>query len=338
MKGRGYESSDSEEDNSIRSGRKIKRITRLAKKRNDSIKSDNNIEPKYTRSKVKQGKVGIYIEERTVHNRQSKQGLNKLLEWEKGSDNDIETVPQRPVATREPAQRGGGGGNVKVLLNKQNLENLLNEKLNRSGLNAKGNYNEIFNSLNNGLEFYLKNVLERLVQINRARSVNLNLYSKFSEKDPMFKIHTFNYRPSGHVLELVPYNDFSIVFTKNMKNEIGTLEHYEELIAYKSKIEKLSTIKSKLEELNATTTAKPVTIGTTNTAANKETTTTVKPGKQPRQRRRQTAALKNYKNAVAKTQKKNEMDRQRKDTQYTLQTFLEHKPAGNSTFRTRVRL
>jgi hypothetical protein len=269
------------------------------------------------------------IEERTVHNRQSKQGLNKLLEWEKGSD-DLEVLA-KPVPTyekRDQSRNAPVSSLAKVLLNKQNLEKILSDKLNRYGLNAKGNYNEIFNSLNNGLEFYLKNILERLVQINRARNVNLNLYSKYSEKDPMFKIHTFNYKPSGHMVELVPYHDFSIVFTKNMKSEINTIEHYEELMAYKSKIEKISTYKTKIEELHATAN-KPVTV-------NKQENNIAKQTKQPRQRRRATTILKNYKNAVAKTQKKNEIDRQKKDTQYTLQTFLDNKPSN--IYRSKVRL
>jgi hypothetical protein len=230
-----------------------------------------------------------------------------------------------------------GAHQLKILLNKNTFEKLIKEKLFKHGLNATGNnYNEIILSLNNGLEFYLKNILEKLIQINRARNVNLNLYTKFSERDPMFKIHTFNYKPApNHQVELVPYSDFSIVFTKNMKNVVNTLESYEDLMAYKSKIENITTLKTKIEEIGnpqekiakqvgpTTTTA---TASTNNIANNKSVTTKATSGKQPR-RKRTTTILKNYKNAVAKTQKKNEIDRQKKDTQNTLNTFLDNKPS-----------
>jgi hypothetical protein len=250
---------------------------------------------------------------------------------------------------REPTTRGSNlplsSSNIKLLLNKQNFDKLLNEKLSRHGLNTKGNYNEILASVNNGLEIYLKNILERLIQINRARNVNLNLYSKYSERDPMFKIHTYNLKPipGTHNLEPVPYSDFNIVFTKNMKSELNVLEHYEDLMAYKSKIEKISTYKTKIEELNNASAVgvankNGTTSGTGGASAKQETTTaaSVKGNAKPRTRRRTTTILKNYKNVVAKTQKKNEIDRQRKDTQYTLQTFLDNKPTN--LFKTRVRV
>jgi len=73
----------------------------------------------------------------------------------------------------------------KIIL-KTNFEKLLNEKLNKYGLSLKqNNFNDIINTLNNGLDIYLKNVLERLIVISRARNVNLNLYSKLSEKNPV---------------------------------------------------------------------------------------------------------------------------------------------------------
>lgn len=73
----------------------------------------------------------------------------------------------------------------KILL-KSNFEKVLNEKLNKYGLTLKqNNYNDIINTLNNGLDIYLKDLLEKLIIISRARNVNLNLYSKQSEKNPV---------------------------------------------------------------------------------------------------------------------------------------------------------
>ena len=72
------------------------------------------------------------------------------------------------------------------ILIKSNFEKLINEKLNKYGLTIKqNNYGDIVNSLNNGLDIYLKNLLEKLIIISRARNVNLNLYSKQSEKNPV---------------------------------------------------------------------------------------------------------------------------------------------------------
>ncbi len=72
------------------------------------------------------------------------------------------------------------------ILNKANFEKLLNEKLNKYGLTLKqNNYTDIMSTLNNGLDIYLKNLLEKLIIISRARNVNLNLYSKLSEKNPV---------------------------------------------------------------------------------------------------------------------------------------------------------
>lgn len=72
------------------------------------------------------------------------------------------------------------------ILNKVNFERLLNDKLNKYGLTLKqNNFNDIMNTLNNGLDIYLKNLLEKLIVISRARNVNLNLYSKLSEKNPV---------------------------------------------------------------------------------------------------------------------------------------------------------
>jgi hypothetical protein len=211
------------------------------------------------------------------------------------------------------------------LLIRANFEKLLLEKLNKEGLIVKTNtMNEIVTLINNGLDTYLRNIMEKLINVSRARNSNLSLVSKVSEKNPMFKIHTYNFEkvPNTNqpMVENVPYKDFSIVFTTNMKNTLNRLEHYEELNAYKSKIEKISSYKTKIEELTSIPIDK------------KEKDAPAKVG-QKRQKRKNAAVMKSYRNVVAKTQKKNEMDKHKKDTQYTLATFLDNKP---SIARTRV--
>ncbi len=48
----------------------------------------------------------------------------------------------------------------------------------------------------------------------------------------------------------------SIFFTVNMKNEISTLEHYDEFSAYKIRIEKILSQKTKIGELTTQPTDK----------------------------------------------------------------------------------
>jgi hypothetical protein len=224
------------------------------------------------------------------------------------------------------------------IINRQNFEKMLLEKLNKEQLQMKNtSYPEIFSFLNNGLETYLKNVLEKLIIVARARNVNLNLYSKLSEKNPMFKIHTYNWdkqvNSAGQAsIEFTPYKDFSIVFTKNMKNILGNLESYEELNQCKSKYEKISAYKNKIDEIQAAKDKEKDSKGGNNLTGTKtETTTTVEkkpsvPGTRGRKKNKD-QALKNLKQSVQETQRKNEMAKQKKDAQGTLEAFLDNKAA-----------
>jgi hypothetical protein len=210
------------------------------------------------------------------------------------------------------------------LLIKSNFEKLINEKLKKNGLVIKpNNYGDIVNSLNNGLDIYLKNILERLIIISRARNVNLNLYSKQSEKNPTFKIKTFNsekplINPLQN-LEYQPNKEFSIIFSKNMKSTLNNLEQFEELNACKLKYEKISSFRNKIEEINLAKEKEKEKIN-----SNKNISAPIIPTK-TRTRKRDTTLIKNYKNIFAKTQKKDEMDRQKKDIKHTLEAVLDTK-------------
>lgn len=231
------------------------------------------------------------------------------------------------------------------VLNRQVFEKLIQDKIHKEGLDVR-NMNEIVNFMNIGLENYMKNVVEKLISISRIRNVNLNLYSKQSEKNPVFKIHTFNLDrqvASGGVnnqnmqsnvatsntqTEIVQnsYKDFSILFTKNMKNTMGMLEQYEELNLKKMRQEKVSLYKSKLEEITQQK-EKEKESGT----AKKETE-----GRTPGKTRlgRGNKMLKSVRNTLAKSQKRDELAKHKKETQNTLETFLDGRPratAGNTT-------
>lgn len=59
---------------------------------------------------------------------------------------------------------------------------MMTEHLNKYNLHIKNNANEIFSVINNGLESYLRTVLEKLIVVTRARNVNMNLNTKLVDK------------------------------------------------------------------------------------------------------------------------------------------------------------
>jgi hypothetical protein len=93
---------------------------------------------------------------------------------------------------------------------------------------------------------------------------------------------------------------------------------------YKNKLEEITAMKEKeksggnINPMNPTNSTN-VNITTDNTKEDKHAV-------KPRARKRDTSMLKSVKNTLAKSQKKFEMDRQKKDTQNTLETFLDNKP------------
>lgn len=125
----------------------------------------------------------------------------------------------------------------------------------------------------------------------------------------MLKIHTYNLEQrintEGQVIiENSLYKDFSIIYTKNMSNVIFNIEHYEELDCYKSKCEKVSSYRKKIEELN------------------EEKCDKIKNVKTNKGRKK--LIINSFKSVIEKEQKKDQLDRQRKDTKNTLTAFLDN--------------
>ena len=104
-----------------------------------------------------------------------------------------------------------------------------------------------------------------------------------------------------------------------MKSTLNNLEQFEELNACKLKYEKISSFRNKIEEINQAKEKEKEKL-----QSNKNVSLPNAPIK-TRTRKRDTTLIKNYKNIFAKTQKKNEMDRQKKDIKHTLEAVLDTK-------------
>ena len=127
--------------------------------------------------------------------------------------------------------------------------------------------------------------------------------------------------PQGHSLESQPYKDFSIIFSKNMKSILNNLETFEELNACKMKHDKISTFRTKIEEINQAKEREKE-----KQLTNKQSTSNISnPPLKTRTRKRDTSLIKSYKNIFAKTQMKDEMDKQKKDIKHTLEAVLDNK-------------
>jgi len=223
---------------------------------------------------------------------------------------------------RQPPQRNLSQDDK--LYNKGNLENMIKNKLNKYGI-QKTNFNEIENFINIGLEEYLKNIIENLIKISRIRNLNLNLYSKLAEKSQVLKIQTYN-SERNHLSnnnELVPFKDFSIVFTKNMKNIIENIDHYEELKSCKNRVEKISTIKNKIDQAAEIKEKDKEKLNLTNPQNQKVKT-----------RKRDNQYMKLCKKEFEKTKLKEDKNRQKKESLNTLEFFLDKsKQKSESTFK-----
>jgi len=72
-----------------------------------------------------------------------------------------------------------------TILNRENLGKMIKKYMERYGVTIKGNAVEILSSINNGLEHFLKNTIEGLIKISRTKNINLNMYNKLTEKNPV---------------------------------------------------------------------------------------------------------------------------------------------------------
>ncbi len=203
--------------------------------------------------------------------------------------------------------------NENIIINKLNLERKFNNRKMKFEMP-----NETFTLINHILIKYMKLSIEKLININRIRNVNFNLFSK--SNTPTYKIHTFNWdkNPENQNLNFTPSKDFSIILTNNIKNKFRLIEEYQELNNKKIKLEGFSIYKQKLEE----------------SAKEKGGEPTIKiiPGPIPiklgpgrRTRKRVSAIIKTMRNNFVKSQKKEDLNKQKSFTMNTLDTFLDNK-------------
>ncbi len=202
--------------------------------------------------------------------------------------------------------------NENIIINKLNLERKFNNRKMKLEMP-----NETFTLINHLLIKYMKISIEKLININRIRNVNFNLFSK--SNTPTYKIHTFNWdkNPENQNLNFTPSKDFSIILTNNIKNKFRLIEEYQELNNKKIKLEGFAIYKQKLEE----------------SAKEKGGEPTIKiiPGPIPiklgpgrRTRKRVSAIIKIMRNNFVKTQKKEDLNKQKSFTMNTLDTFLDN--------------
>lgn len=71
--------------------------------------------------------------------------------------------------------------NSDKLINFQSFQKMLKAKKETFQVSLS-NENEIYSLVSNGLEQYLKNLIEELVKISRIRNINFENYSKYRDK------------------------------------------------------------------------------------------------------------------------------------------------------------
>ena len=202
--------------------------------------------------------------------------------------------------------------NENIIINKLNIERKFNNKEMKFDLK-----NDTYNLINHYLIIYLKKSIEKLININRIRNVNFNLFSKNSI--PSYKIQTYNWdkNPENQGVTFSQAKNFNIIFTNNIKKKFEMIEEYQELNNKKIKLEGFSIYKQKLEE----------------SAKEKGGEPTIKiiPGPIPiklgpgrRTRKRVSAIIKTMRNNFVKSQKKEDLNKQKSFTMNTLDTFLDN--------------
>ena len=200
--------------------------------------------------------------------------------------------------------------NENIIINKLNIERKFNNRNMKFDLK-----NDTYNLINHYLIIYLKKSIEKLININRIRNVNFNLFSKNSI--PSYKIQTYNWdkNQENQNITFSQAKNFNIIFTNNIKKKFEMIEEYQELNNKKIKLEGFSIYKQKLEE----------------SAKEKGGEPTIKiiPGPIPiklgpgrRTRKRVSAIIKTMRNNFVKSQKKEDLNKQKSFTMNTLDTIL----------------
>ena len=216
------------------------------------------------------------------------------------------------------------------IFNKDNFLKLLSHKIDQYKIQIPINYqtnndNPIISLLNHSLLTFLIKTISNLIQISRTRNINFNLLSRNSQI-PFYTIHTYNWKklPSNNnnnnnnnnaSFTFFPNKSFNLLFTENIRSKIDLIQEYEELNSKKIKLERLNIYKNKIEEMAKEKGAEPNIKITTGPNPIR-----LAPGR--RTRRKESQIIKTMRNNISKTQKKEDLDRQKNYTIDTLETVL----------------
>lgn len=218
------------------------------------------------------------------------------------------------------------------IFNKDNFLKLLSHKIEQYKIQIPINYqtnndNPIISLLNHSLLTFLIKTISNLIQISRTRNINFNLLSRNSQI-PFYTIHTYNWKklPSNNnsnnninnnnaSFTFFPNKSFNLLFTENIRSKIDLIQEYEELNSKKIKLERLNIYKNKIEEMAKEKGAEPNIKITTGPNPIR-----LAPGR--RTRRKESQIIKTMRNNISKTQKKEDLDRQKNYTIDTLETVL----------------
>lgn len=206
------------------------------------------------------------------------------------------------------------------ILNKYNIERLVADKFKKYGTKIELDA-DVVKFLNHEMNKYIKTILEKLISVTRTRNVNFNLFSRNTvtgNSIPSYKINTYNWEfQNNNKGYFVPYKQFQILFTQNIKNDFHVIEEYHSLNSKKIELEKIMFYKNKVEEIEKekgreanikfTSGPNPIKLG---------------PGR--RTRKKDSAIIKTMRNNFVKSQKKEDFDRQKSFTMNTLDTFLDN--------------
>ena len=221
------------------------------------------------------------------------------------------------------------------IFNKDNFLKLISHKIELHKIQIPINYqtnndNPIISLLNHSLLTFLIKTISTLIQISRTRNINFNLLSR-NNQIPFYTIHTYNWKklPSNNnsnhnaSFNFFPNKSFNLLFTENIRSKIELIQEYEELNSKKIKLERLNIYKNKIEEMAKEKGAEPNIKITTGPNPIR-----LAPGR--RTRRKESQIIKTMRNNISKTQKKEDLDRQKNYTIDTLETVL------NATKSTKV--
>lgn len=118
-------------------------------------------------------------------------------------------------------------------LNFINFCNKITQKNNKEGVSIDQSA-EMMEFINIGLKTYLKNSLEKLIQINRKRTSyvfpQVAYHKKIAIESFNSNSEVTNTKPFQRKIEFVPYKKFNIFYTRNVNRNIQYIERYKRLL------------------------------------------------------------------------------------------------------------